>query len=176
VSARVAAADSTATVAALGGQAAAVKDWPAWTSALEGDAAQLLVLLPHTDYGKATLEIGSSTLRRGRIGAGHVTGGRDEHPIVILFGCRTSGTGGDPAGFAERFALKGASAVFHGLADLRNAYATELARRLTACLTGSGGPPRMISDALTQFRREAVRDGLVFALAISALGDADWRI
>jgi hypothetical protein len=95
---------------------------------------------------------------------------------VILFGCRTSGTGGDPAGFAERFALQGASAVFHSVADLRNVYATELARRLYGCLIRPGEPPRLVSDALAQFRREAVRDGYVFALAISALGDADWRI
>jgi hypothetical protein len=175
-SAKVAAADSAKTVASLGNGAAAAKDWTAWTAALEGGAAQLLVLLPHTDYRRATLEIGASTLRRGRIGSGHVTAGRDEHPVVILFGCRTTGTGGDPAGFAERFALKGASAVFHSLADLRNTYATELARRLSACLVRPGQPPRLISDALAQFRREAVRDGFVFALAISALGDADWRI
>jgi hypothetical protein len=175
-SSRVTAADSAATVKALGPAAAAAENWTAWTTALEGKGAQLLVLLPHTDYKKATLEIGKSTLRRGRIGASHVTGGRDDHPVVILFGCRTTGTGGDPAGFAERFALQGASAVFHSVADLRNVYATELARRLYGCLVRPGQPPRLVSDALTQFRREAVRDGFVFALAISALGDADWRI
>jgi hypothetical protein len=173
---RVTPADTAATVAAFGAGAAAAKDWTEWTAALEGEAAQLLVLLPHTDYKKATLEIGKSTLRRGRIASSHVTGGRDEHPVVILFGCRTSGTGGDPAGFAERFALQGASAVFHSVADLRNTYATELARRLHACLIRPGQSPRLVSDALAQFRREAVRDGFVFALAISALGDADWRI
>jgi hypothetical protein len=34
----------------------------------------------------------------------------------------------------------------------------------------------MLSDALLEFRRAAVRDGLVPALGIAAFGDADWRI
>jgi hypothetical protein len=105
-----------------------------------------------------------------------VTGGRDVDPIVILFGCRTTGTRGSPGGFAASFLEEGACAVFHSAADLRNVHATELARRLAAVLTLPGHRPRMLSDALLEFRRAAVRDGLVPALGIAAFGDADWRI
>lgn len=173
---RVTADDTAATVAALGHEAVAVAGWDAWEAALAGQDTQLLVLLPHTDYREATLEIAASTLQRGRIEARHVTGDRDVDPILILFGCRTSGTGGDPGGFATRFLQEGARAVFHSAADLRAGHASELARRLTATLTAPGHRPRMLSDALLEFRRAAVLDGYVAALGISAFGDADWRV
>lgn len=37
-------------------------------------------------------------------------------------------------------------------------------------------PPEMVSDALTEFRRQALRDGYTAALALAAFGDADWRV
>jgi hypothetical protein len=163
-------------VTALGHQAAAVAGWDAWEAQLAGQDTQLLVLLPHTDYKKRTLEIAASMLERGRIEPRYVTGERDVDPIVILFGCRTTGTRGSPGGFAASFLEEGACAVFHSAADLRNVHATELARRLAAVLTQPGHRPRMLSDALLEFRRAAVRDGLVPALGIAAFGDADWRI
>jgi hypothetical protein len=173
---RVTPRDSAATVAAIGHGAVAVPDWDAWEAALEQADTELLVLLPHTDNTSGTIEIAAKTLDLGMIEPRHVTGGRDVDPIMILFGCATAGNAGDPEGFATAFFREGACAVFHSFADLRNAHATELARRLTACLLGPDRPPRLLSDALVQFRREAVADGYVAALGIGALGDADWRI
>ena len=134
------------------------------------------MLLPHTDYGGGTMEIERNRLHRAKIEATYVTGLRDVKPLMLLFGCRTTGTAGDPAGFAARFMQKGACAVFHSSTDLRNVHATELARRLTGHLTGPRRRPRLLSDALTAFRREAVHDGMIVAFAISAFGDADWRV
>jgi hypothetical protein len=34
----------------------------------------------------------------------------------------------------------------------------------------------MLSDTLAEFRRESVHDGMIVAFAISAFGDADWRL
>lgn len=168
--------DTEALVKAIGKGAAVVTSWEQWRRALASKDTQLLVLLPHTDSQKNVLEIAGEPLKRGRIEEPYVTGRRDVKPVVVLFGCRTGGTLGDPAGFAAVFMRKGASAVFHSSTDLLNVHATELARRLVLSLTRPGPRPQMLSDALTAFRRQAVREGLVAALAISALGDADWRI
>jgi hypothetical protein len=175
-SSRVDSADCAETVKAIGHNASAVKGWSEWQKELKAKDTELLVLLPHTDYAKRTLEVTKATLRRGRIREGYVTGGRKVEPILILFGCRTVGTSGDPSGFAMRFHQKGASAVFHSTTDLLNAHAAELARRLVKHLTNRGARPRLLSDSLTEFRREAVRDGYVVALGIAALGDADWKL
>lgn len=174
-SSRVAAADNAATVAALG-NAVAAAGWEEWKSSLTGEDTELLVLLPHTDYPKAELEIATKRLARGRIEPPYVTGGRGVNPIVVLFGCRTTGTGGDPAGFASRFMQKGARAVFHSSTDLLNVHASQLAQRLAARLITPGPRPQLLSDALVEFRREAVHGGMIVAMAISAFGDADWRI
>ena len=174
-SARVTAKDRAKTVRALGAQATAVESWDEWLQSLKAAPTELLVLLPHTDSAKATLEICDATRERGEIEEDYVTGEREDvNPIVILFGCRTAGTKGDPAGFAARFMQSGASVVFHSTTDLKNSHATELARRLSARLA----QPRdeMLSEALAAFRREAVHDGYLAGFAIAAFGDADWRV
>jgi hypothetical protein len=114
--------------------------------------------------------------RSRRIEARFVTGGRDVDPIVVLFGCRVTRSKDDPTGFATPFARKGASVVFHSSTDLLNSHASELARRLVKELATAGRRRRMVSDALTEFRRKAVEEGWVLAFAISAFGDADWRV
>jgi hypothetical protein len=101
---RVHAKDSATTVKALGHGATAVASWEEWEQALTAQETQLLVLLPHTDYADATLEIASKTLERGLIEESYVTGNREGvSPILVLFGCRTVGSSGDPAGYAARF-------------------------------------------------------------------------
>lgn len=173
---KVGAADRTATLGVLGPAATATVGWAAWTKALSEADVELLVLLPHTDYtGEALMEIDANDLPRGFIEPEYVTGKRDVDPVVVLFGCATSGNPDDPAGFASRFCTNGAAAVFHSSTQLLNTHATALAQRLVSRLTADG-PSRPVSDVLAEFRAEAVRDGLLSAFAIYAYGDADWSI
>jgi hypothetical protein len=163
------------TAAALG-VASVLRGWKAWAADLENQDTHLLVLLPHTSYAPdPTLEISKEPLERGRIEQRHVTGGRDVRPVVVLFGCRTSGSRGDPSGFASRFMLKKAAVVFHSLADLKAGHAALLADRLVTLLRGQRDSAS-VSDLLMHFRRSAVHEGLLAALAVSAYGDADWRL
>jgi hypothetical protein len=173
---RVTASAREATVAALGPGATAVSSWREWEAELKAADTQLLVLLPHTDYREVLLEIRSDGLPRDHIERDHVTGKRKVSPIVLLFGCRTTGQADDPAGFATIFLVKGARAVFHSSTDLLNVHATALAQRLVGRITQPGRAPQLLSEALADFRREAVHDGLVAAFAIAAYGDADWRV
>ena len=174
-SSRVVAKDRTPVVEALR-VATDAADWDGWKTSLAGRDTQLLVLLPHADYPAAELEISAKRLARGRIEPAYVTGGREVDPIVVLFGCRTTGTGGDPSGFASRFMQKGARVAFHSIADLLNVDASHLAIALARKLLEPGRKPEMLSDTLAEFRRECVHDGMIVAFAISAYGDADWRL
>jgi hypothetical protein len=162
-------------IAALGIPATTAASWEQWEAALAAEDTHLLVLLPHTNYADPSLEISSKTLKRGRIERRYVTGGRHVDPVVVLLGCRTAGTLGDPAGFASRFMLKDAAIVFHSLADLKASHAALIAQRLVTLLR-SARDHAPVSDLLTEFRRTEVHNGLLAALAVSALGDADWRL
>jgi hypothetical protein len=173
-SSRVNDKDRDATAAAI--RAIATKSWDEWKDALGAEDTQLLVLLPHTDYNKTTLEIANDALRRSRIEEKQVTGDRKVRPVVMLLGCRTTGKVDDPTGFSARFMLKGARVVFQSSTDLLNVHATEFARRLAGELVKPDRKPELLSDVLVTFRRGAVRDGFVAAFAISAYGDADWRL
>ena len=175
-SGRVRPADSAPAFAALGLPAATADSWGAWVTSLATADTHLLVLLPHTDYSDPSLEISDDPLVRGRIEQRHVTGGRPVTPVVILFGCRTGGNHGDPGGFASRFMSKQAAIVFHSSTDLKNTHAARMAERLTTLLRDPARKGSSISELLTGFRRAAVHEGLLAALAIAAFGDADWRL
>jgi len=174
---RVKPADRSKTLAALGPGATVVMSWDEWEAAVKAADTELLVLVPHTDWNDTALEIANDKLTRDRIERTLVTGDRKGvQPVVVLFGCRTTGRATDPAGFASRFMIKGAAAVFHSSTDLLNFHASELARRLAGQLISPSRNTELLSDALAAFRRDAVHDGLIAALSISAFGDADWRI
>ncbi len=175
---QVPAAAQAKVVAALAVGDAHPDTWDAWQAALAGKAFDLLVLLPHTDFSLPSLFIGSQVeLRRGQIEAPFVTGGHpDLKPMVVLFGCETAGTGKDPAGFAMRFMTKGAAVVFTSLTKLLGSHAAELAERLGVLLLDDTRAKMPLAELLTRFRQEAVRSGLVAALAVGAYGDADWRV
>jgi hypothetical protein len=171
-------ADQDRVVAALAAGANRADTWDKWQAALAATPFDLLVLLPHTDFSLPSLFIGSQVeLRRGQIEPPFVTGGHaDLHPMVVLFGCETAGTGDDPAGFATRFMSKGAAAVFTSLTKLLGSHAAELAERLGVLLLDASRPKAPLAELLTRFRREAVRSGLLAALAVGAYGDAEWRV
>lgn len=180
-SSKVSAKDAAATLAALAaGDPAARRavTWDEWTAGLAAADTDVLVLLPHTDVARATLEISRTTLARGRIESRHVTGGRAVRPVVLLLGCDTAGSADDPAGFATRFLARDAAVVVASLTMLRTGHAARLAERLVAELRTAARDRRRTptGDLVTAFRRAAVADGLLAGLAIAAYGDADWTI
>ena len=121
--------------------------WAAYTEALGRADVKLLVLMPHTDYtGTPMMEIDGEPLERSFIEPEYVTGDRDVDPIVVLFGCATSGNPDDPAGFASRFCEKGAAVVFHSSAQLLNTHAVQLSQRLVTLLD-TGGRSRPLPDS-----------------------------
>ena len=180
-STKVSAKDAAAALAALTAVdpgARRVTTWDEWTAGIAAADTDMLVLLPHTDVARATLEISRATLARGRIEARHVTGGRDVHPVVLLLGCDTAGCADDPAGFATRFLARDAAVVVGSLTMLRTGHAARLAERLVTHLATAAADRRRTptGDLVTAFRRAAVADGLLAALAVAAYGDADWTI
>jgi hypothetical protein len=186
-SAKVRAADVTNTQAQLMKPTVAA-DWPAWEGALTDTLTDLLVLMPHTDFKTTALEIsphpkGRKALKdedikllRGRLERTHVTGDRDVTPVVVLFGCDTAGFEDDPSGYAGRFMQLGAAVVLSTLTMLLNRHAAEMSQLLAAMLLDKSRPEQPVGDLVAKFRRDAVRAGLVSALAVTALGDADWKV
>ncbi len=71
---------------------------------------------------------------------------------------------------------KGAAVVFTSLTKLLGSHAAELAERLGVLLLDDTRAKMPLAELLTRFRQEAVRSGLLAALAVGAYGDADWRV
>lgn len=168
--------DVDKTAAALGPGTVRAVSWEEWQAALKAKPADLLVLLPHTDPAVRTLEISGSTLRSGRVEKRHVTGGQPVNPVVVLFGCDTAGSKDDPAGYATRFMAKGAAVVFSTLTMLLGRHAAAMSQRLVTALQDPARAEQPLGELVAAFRREAVRAGLISALAVTAYGDADWKV
>jgi hypothetical protein len=162
--------------------------WPAWKVALKHTATDLLVLMPHTDSSTTALEISPHPkgprplreedirLKRGQLEKKYVTGGRDVTPFVVLFGCDTAGFEDDPSGYAGTFMKLGAGVVISTLTMLLNRHAAEMSQLLAATLFDVSRPEEPVGDLVAKFRRDAVRAGLISALAVAAYGDADWKV
>lgn len=168
--------DVAKTLATLGSDTVQAATWAEWTTALKTKPTHLLVLLPHADPAVRTLEISGKTLRSGRIEKPHVTGNQPVSPAVMLFGCDTAGSKEDPAGYATRFMAKGAAVVFSTLTMLLGRHAAAMAQRLGTVLRDPGRAGQPLGELVAEFRREAVRAGLISALAVTAYGDADWKV
>ncbi|HQD60950.1 MAG TPA: hypothetical protein PLS37_06995 [Propioniciclava tarda] len=153
-----------------------VRTWDAWRRALSEPGAGVLVLMPHTTPDPPTLEVSNQTLHRASIEADLVTGGRSGEPVVVLFGCDTGGSADDPIGFATRFLGAGAGVVFASFTLLHAAVAPVLASRLVGALRDPGRRGQTVGRVLTDVRREALADGWLAALAMTAYGDADWEV
>lgn len=175
-SAKVKPADVSVAQKALGPAAAVAKDWGDWVKVLTAEERDLLVLMPHTDPGAASMEIDDSWLRRGRVEARHVTGGHDVHPLVVLFGCDTGGSDNDPAGYATRFMVRQAAVVFSTLTMLLASHAAALSSQLSTLLLDQDRKAEPMGALVQRFRREALRGGLLAALAVTAYGDAEWQV
>ena len=174
-STKVRPADVKRTLTTFGG-IPRVATWDDWTSALAAAPTELLVLMPHTDPKVKTLEISGKTLRSGRIERKHVTGLHEIAPVVMLFGCDTAGAKDDPAGYVPRFMAKGAAVVFSTLTMLLGRHAAALSEQLGSMLRADDRTVQPLGEVIATVRREAVRSGLISALAITAYGDADWKV
>lgn len=174
---KVSRTDVTTTLGTLGAGARQAAGWDEWKASLAAQRADLLVLMPHTTPDPQTMELAGEVLRLERVEAPYVTGTADDvSPIVLLMGCDTSGSDDDPAGFCTRFMQKHAGAVFSSLTMLHSTQAPALTQQLVTLLRDPARKRMPMGDLVAEFRRSALREGLVAALAITAYGEADKKV
>lgn len=153
-----------------------VRTWQDWRTAVAAGAG-MLVLMPHTLPKPPSLEVSGQTLHRARLTRPFVTSGlTGAPPAVVLFGCDTGGQQADPIGYTTRFLGLGAGVVFASFSLLRAGTAAALASRLIAALRDPARAGQPVGSLLAEVRAGALHDGELAALAITAFGDADWRV
>jgi hypothetical protein len=156
-----------------------VRDWPDWKTEVGTRHPRLLVLLPHTDLQGATrtLEIGAA--KRVLISDIDATFVAAEHPgpMVLLLGCETATHDVSFQSFVTQFRRAGASVVMGTLASVLGRHVGPVAKILAETLEAAHAPPGgLLGDVMCQLRRKALADGYPIVLAITAFGDADWRL
>lgn len=161
-----------------------VHDWEDWKARLTTFASQdatLLFAIPHVDSvgGQPAMELGKQRLLRSDVDASYVRGplGGSPGPLTVLLGCETHLAPIRYQNFASAFRLFGAPVVMSTVATVLGRHAVPVALELlTQLQRWSQEEAGTVGDAMTTMRRNMVREGIVIALALTAYGDADWRI
>ena len=160
-----------------------VATWADWEAAVAEHQPTLLVLLSHTVEVEAVdqcaLEIGADQqLLCAYLGPQHVTGGKTP-PIVLLLGCETALNDVEFENFVSAFHRNGAAVVVGTTATVLGYHAADVASALVTALHAAVVDETVGStfgDVLRAARRELIGKGYAMALALTAYGDADWRL
>lgn len=147
-----------------------VYTWAELRAKVADGASNLIVTLPHQDQD--SLQIGTDRLLLSQVPAllpEHLDG------IILLLGCKTSQPASTGfASFARLFKDK-AAVVIGSSATLVTTDAARMAIGLVDGLLEISRTDQPLGRAIVDARRTMFADGLPIALAVTAIGDADWR-
>jgi hypothetical protein len=158
-----------------------VPSWNAWVDEVRGTGPSLLLLLPHVTPvdQEPALEIGHADQLKGLlVRAEHVSPpGASPGPVVVLLGCETGVSPITFQSFPAAFREHGASIVVSTVATILGRHAAPAAERLVQLLAGlQPDDDRTFGEVMRRLRREMLAAGIPMVLALTAFGDADWRI
>jgi len=156
------------------------KDWETWQALLKQRPHPLLVLLSHTEQGKA-LEIEGDLVDRQWITEDYVNPhGQQPGPLVLLTGCETARPEFSFLSFVSRFLDKGASVVVGTLALIREDASAEATLQLLCALRDvvsrdTTNSNRAVGEVMRRTRCRLLANSDLTGLNLVAYGDADWR-
>jgi hypothetical protein len=160
----------------------AADTWETWKTEVTSTDPSLLLLLPHTDTDAAdiqTIEIGSDHLAVDYLTADHVRA-KDATvaPVVFLLGCSTALPKMPFQSVVIKLRALGASVVIGTVATILGRHAVPVAEAFVEELqtVAARETPMTFGEMIRETRRTLLGRGLVTALALTAYGDADWRI
>ncbi|HZN13472.1 MAG TPA: hypothetical protein VFB78_04335 [Acidimicrobiales bacterium] len=158
--------------------------WAEWTQAVATGHPTLLVLLSHTVEEESTHQAGlaigaDDALYCAYLDEQHVAAEGSSPPIVLLLGCDTALNDVQYENFVNAFHRKGAAMIVGTTATVLGYHAAAVAAALVGALHAAVVDDQVGStfgDVLRAARRELVGKGYAMALALTAYGDADWRL
>lgn len=163
-----------------GSSSYALEKWTDWTTVV-GHAPTLLVLLIHVEEADKLqlMEIGNGEL----LGAAQLVTKLKQQSLttppalVLLMGCETGAPNLSYQGFVAQFRRGGAAAVISSGSTLLGRHVVPITEELLKQLkTLSAGDKTSIGEGMRAIRRTMLADGLPMVLALTAYGDADWRL
>ena len=162
-----------------------VEDWTEWATQVATSSPPLLALLVHLQPTAdssilSEMEIGEAQwLPVDQLDESHVRASPSSTgPLVLLFGCKTGAPDVMALGFVSKMRRRGAAIVVAADATIHSVHAVPVARGLVAALqaaTASEAPPTF-GEVMRSARQTLLADGQPMVLALTAYGDADWRL
>jgi len=171
---------------ATGQHATWVGNWDAWLEAVQHNSPSLLVLLPHMNWGGdppwRLLEVGegkapNEVLNERFTAWQHVLASQKaDPPLVLLLGCETLSPKVKIGDFSSTFRGFGAAIVLSTLTPVLGRDVAPVAEKLIQDLQAAAEAKKSFGYTLRDLRRQALGQGYLMVLCLTALGDTDWRL
>jgi hypothetical protein len=178
-----------AAMASAGMTSPRVWSWPDWCARVESERPGMLIALSHTATpwfvaaqtgheaaAPPTLEIEKGTLQLMGVKRRHVAATTAEQPLVLLLGCRTAAPECPSMSFAAAFQRQGAPVVVATITDVLGRHAGPVTSEAVTYLTAPGQAGMPVGEAMLRLRRRLFANDQLLGLALTAFGDADWRL
>jgi hypothetical protein len=165
-----------------GDACAEATDWDDWAAKVQESHPTVLVLLSHSvdDQGVDALEIGEDSRRNAaQLEAVLRQAVAQDHPLVLLLGCHTNQAFKSVESFVTDFYCRNATLVAGTITPVLASHAARVARQVLdtmGSVISSPARDATIGDLLLEVRRALLASGEPIALALTALGDEDWRV
>lgn len=158
-------------------------DWESWKAEASNGNASLLVLLVHTEMlpGSsimARMELGEeSWLSLADLDEPYLGTDKGATPLVMLLGCETGAPEVPFASFVARCRHAKAPIVVVSGSLIHSIHAVPVAEEFVDALRDAMSRPEVtFGEVMRAVRRDMLAKGFPMVLALTAYGDADWRL
>lgn len=159
-----------------------VDKWEDWTTATQKDNPDTQIMLvhiePHPVAGIDQIEIGDEDLLLQNL--------LDDtkikpipfvrSPFVIIIGCETMNLQSHGFDISSQLINYGAAMVLSNFTKIRGRHAGRILIELMELLKKNAGKEMILGEVMLQLKQQLLAQGMMAALALTAQGDADWKI
>ena len=158
-----------------------ITNWDDWIEQVKATDPDSLFLLVHTEHNHDAddeqLEIGNGSFKlQTFINEKYIMDrDTDKRPLVILIGCNTQDTDNPGFDITSQFLNHGAPIVLSNFTKIRGRQAGPILMNLLEFLINEKNPSSL-GHILLKLRQFLLHKGIMVSLALTAHGDADWKL
>ncbi len=158
------------------------RDWTEWERMTGQHQPDCMILICHTEKNKALnveqIEIGDGKfLLQNFFDAAKVRpAGDNPPPFMIVLGCETTDIGQAGFDISSQLMNHGAAIVVSNFTKIRGRQAVPILRKLIGFLQENRGREFPLGEIVLRLKQYLLSEGIMVGLALTTLGDADWKL
>lgn len=157
-------------------------NWKEWETKIEAEKPDSLFLIVHIEKGQRSdhneLEIGDKNFLVANLLNERIlkSSQSSQFPIVVLIGCEAIDLEFYGLDIGSRLIQLGVPMVISNFTKIRGRHAGPLVVKLLEFLKSHEGEEIKLGEIILKLRQYLLAKGIMVGLALTTLGDADWKI